>query len=213
VTGLPRHLHQTFEVAAAELGFCSAAWLFAREAARRGGDALVTELRDALGREFPVLDFVAERWIAGERAPRVDAAAVATVCGGAARLLVAGLETDHLDALVPVLPGVRIGIVADRALPVDTARVVANYPRHVEAADLDSFQEWAGRRSVLLAFAYGVAEGRAYVAPPAVRMLGPDTRVQFRAIVAWDVLGRVPYLYPRWLVEVSTDEITEVVRG
>ncbi len=204
-----------FRVASAELGMCAASWLFVRELGAVGDD-LVAALRDRLGREFPVLDAVAGLWLAGERAPddglRDTAARVRDVCAGAARVLVVGIEADALDALVPTLAtDARIGLVTYSTREVDWDRVLANYGGRVEGVDLASFQRWAGRKGVLLTFAYGTHGHATHVTPEWLRVSGPDVRTQFRSIVAWEVLAAHMDMYPRWLVEVSRDEFSHVV--
>ncbi|MCW8138598.1 MAG: hypothetical protein KIT58_06815 [Planctomycetota bacterium] len=205
-------LEQAFRVACGELGHCAAAWLFVREVAQALGDAGVEGLRDELGRSYPVLDAVARRWFEGHRAPHVQPEGVVAACAGAARVLVVGLEAAHLDALVPLLPpDVRLGLVRSGALEADWERVLANFGGRVEGADLGDFQRWAGARSALLTFAYGVHDGQAHVSPAWVRVSGPDVRAQFRALVAWDVLRAPTYVHPRWLVAVPLEDFSHVV--
>lgn len=200
-----------FTVAARELGMCSAAWLFVREVAAHGGDDLVLELRDLLGREFPTLDTVADAWAKGEREPAIDVAAVLAACSGASRLVIVGMESLFLDALVPALGDTRASLLVDRESATDWDRVLANY-RNVDAVDLSSFQGLAGRRSVLLTFLYGTADELTWVDPVWMRVIGGDVRMQFRSIVGWDVLGTLNYLYPRWKTEGPLSDFTHVIR-
>lgn len=202
---------QAFEVAAGELGMCTAAWLFVREIRAAGGPALVAALRDRLGRDFPVLDSVAAAALAGAEGPNIDPAGVVAACAGATQLVVVGLETAFLDALVPRLPDLRIALVTQGELPADWERVVGNYGGRVEPTGLASFQALAGRRSVLLTFAYGVRGHAAHVPAAWLRVIGADTRTQFRGIVAWDVLHEPMYVYPRWLVEAPAVDFSHVV--
>lgn len=205
-------LEQAFRVACGELGHCSAAWLFVREVAAEGGAATVEALRDGLGRAFPVLDAVARRWLDGVTAPSVEVEPLLAACAGAERVLVVGLEATHLDALVPRLPaGVRIGLVLQGALDADWERVLANFGGRVEGTALGEFQRWAGARSVLVTFGYGVLGGRIHVNPAWVRVSGPDVRTQFRGLVAWDVLGAPMFVYPRWLASVPVEDFSRVV--
>lgn len=209
-SGLGR-LEHAFKVAAGELGHVSAAWLFAREVAAELGREGVEQLRDGLGRAYPVLDAVAGLWLEGAHAPQVDAAQVAAACQGATRLLVVGVEALHLDALLPCLPaGLRVGLVR-LGLGVDWERALSNWDGRVEGTDLADFQRWAGARSVLLTFAYGGAGGELFVHPSWVRVHGPDVRTQFRTILAWDVLGAPMYVYPRWLVGVPPEQFSTLV--
>ncbi len=204
-------LDQAFRVAAGELGHCTAAWLFVREVAAEAGDEGVEALRDGLGRAYPVLDTVARRWLEGARAPHVRPEGVVAACVGAARVLVVGLEAAHLDALVPLLaPSTRIGLVLQGTLDADWERVLANWGGRVEGTDVAGFQRWAGARSVLVTFAYGVAGGVAHVQPAWVRVSGPDVRAQFRALIAWDVLRAPMFVYPRWLVSVPAEDFSHV---
>ena len=48
MSSLPLGIAQAFEVAMGELGFASAAWLFVREVADKGGEALVIDARRLL---------------------------------------------------------------------------------------------------------------------------------------------------------------------
>ncbi|MDI1436493.1 hypothetical protein [Polyangium sorediatum] len=216
MTSLPRHLGQAFLMAAGELGMASAARLFVRELSQIGGEALVGEACDMLGREYPVFDFVAHRWGSGHRDPTLDPildpAPAARALEGISRLLVIGLETDALDALVTALPGVDIGLVAEPfGVEPDMRRVLANYGDAVRPVSLTEFRRWAGRRSALLTFVYGTNGHTAHVAATWLRVAGPDVRPQFRSLVGWDVLGEPMRLHPRWLVETGRDDFSALV--
>jgi len=216
VSALPANLDGAFRLAAGELGFCSASWLFARSLAEEGGDEAVRALRDAVGRSYSVLDAVAAQWLAGARAPSVAAGAeaVARACAGAARVLVAGIEADHLDALVPLLPGARVALLTESIFAADWERILSNYGGRVEATDLSRFQSLAGRSSAIVAFVYGgQGPDRVNVLPSWLRLLGPDVRTQFRSIVGWDVIDRPLEVYPRYLVEAPASDFTSLVRG
>ena len=199
-------------MAAGELGMASAARLFVRELSQSGGDALVGEACDVLGREYPVLDFVAHRWIHGERESRLDPAPTVRALEGITRLLVVGLETDALDVFVSALPGVEIGLVAEPfGVEPDMRRVLANYHGVLQPVSLTEFRRWVGRRSALLTFVYGTDGHTAHVAATWLRVAGPDVRPQFRSLVGWDILGEPMRLYPRWLVETNCNDFSALV--
>jgi hypothetical protein len=201
-----------FELGAAELGFAAASWTFLEQIAGVGGEDAVRQLRDDLGRLFPVLDFVATRWLAGERRQPVDTRGICEALGGVRRVLVVGIEAFHLDALVRDLDrATRIGLLTYRLQRVDWERVLANYAGRVEPVDLAEFQGWAGLRSALLTFVYGTRGDQAAVVPAFMRVSGADVRAQFREIVGWDVLGDHLELYPRYLVETFASELTTIV--
>lgn len=213
MSGLPEHLGQAFLMAAGELGMASAARLFVRELARLGSDDLVAAACDALGREYPVLDFIAHRWLQGDRVTRLDPSDVQRALQGTTRLIVVGLETDALDVLVDALPGVEIGLLAEPfGVAPDFRRVLANFGGAIRSVDLEGFRRWAGKRSALLTFVYGTDGHVAHVATTWLRVSGPDVRTQFRSLVAWDVLGEQMRLYPRWLVETSCDDFSVICR-
>lgn len=199
-------------MALGELGHASAAWLFAREVAAGAGEAGVAALRDGLGREYPVLDAVCERWLAGRRGPDVDPARVVAACAGATRALVVGIEAAHLDALIPALGETRVGLVRLGDVEADWSRVLANL-RGAEGVDLADVPRWAGARSVLLTFTYGLTAQTTHVLPSWVRVHGPDVRSSFRTLVAWDVLGVPMFVHPRWLVSVGLEEFSHLVQG
>jgi hypothetical protein len=191
----------------------SAARLFVRELARLGGDELVAEVCDVFGREYPVLDFVAHRWLAGDRTQRLDASQVQRALEGIKRLVVIGLETDALDLLVESLPGVEMGLVAEPVgVTPDMRRVLANFGGALSYVDLADFRRWAGKRSALLTFVYGTNGHIAHACETWLRVSGPDVRAQFRSLVAWDVLGEPMRLYPRWLIETSCDDFSIMCR-
>lgn len=210
MTGLPHGIGDAFHLAAGELGMASASWLFVKQVAEIGGDEAVVSLRDALGRGFPVLDAVAAEWLEGARTPAVDPSFVLDACRGATRLVVVGLESAFLDALVPRLGDTVLVLVEQSSFDPDWARVRANLGPDALACDLAGFQRYGGRSSVLLTFGYGRREDAAYVVPEWMRVIGADVRTQFRSIVLWDVLGRTPFLYPRWLVEAPLGDFTHV---
>ncbi|MCC7000127.1 MAG: hypothetical protein IT370_36345 [Deltaproteobacteria bacterium] len=203
-------LEQAFHVAAGELGMCSAAWLFVRELGK-DGDALVAELRDVLGRSYPVLDAVATCWLEGRRAASIDVSAVSAACAGASQLLAIGLETSFLDALLPRLEGVAVWLLTQSAFSVDWDRVLANYQGRVRGVDLASFQRLAGRRSTLLVMTYGRRGELTFTSPEWLRVVGSDVRTQFRAVVGWDVLDAPMQVYPRWLVEAPCADFSQYV--
>ncbi len=210
---LPPGLEQAFSAVVGELGQCTAAWLFVRAVARCEGDAGVAALAERVGTSFTVLDAVARGWLEGQRELAVDPKPVADALGTATRVVVVGLESAFLDALVAALdPKVAIALVAHAAFDVDWKRVLDNYAGRIERVDLDDFQRWAGGKSALLTFAYGKNGPHAAVPPLWLRACGADVRAQFRALVAWDVLGAPLQLYPRWLVEVEADSFTHFVR-
>lgn len=210
---LPSHLGQAFLMAAGELGMASAARLFVRELAAIGGDELVAEACDSYGREFPVLDFVAHRWLQGDRNFSRNLTQVFQALEGTKRLIVVGLETDELDGLVQALPGIEIGLVAEPfGVAPDMRRVLANFQGAIVSVDLADFRRWAGKRSAILTFLYGTDGHVAHVAATWLRVSGADVRAQFRTLVAWDVLGEPMRLYPRWLIETSCEDFSTICR-
>jgi hypothetical protein len=209
---LPQGLDQAFGAVAGELGMASASWLFVRAVARCTGDPGVAALAESAGAAFPVLDAVARGWLGGLREPSLDPRPALEAVGKATRLVVVGVETSHLDTLVRELhPTVKVALIAHSQFPVDWDRALDNYGGRVERVDLDTFQNWAGAKSALLTFAYGREDSRTAVAPLWLRACGADVRAQFRALIAWNVLGSALQLYPRWLVEVDADTFTHVV--
>lgn len=203
---------QAFRLAAGELGMASAAWLYATTTHADQGDAGVSRLRDELGRAWPVLDAVCAGWLDGVRPGLPDTAGVLARLQGATRLLLIGIETRWIDALVAALPAaVHVGLVRVSPLDPDWPRVVANHGGRVELVDLDDFQAWAGPRSVLLTWGYGRAGQQLFVLPSWLRVAGPDVRLQFRALVVWQVLDLPLEVYPRWLVEAGPDSLTDLI--
>jgi hypothetical protein len=209
---LPKGLEQAFGAVAGELGMASAAWLFVRAVARSTGDPGVVALAEGAGAAFPVLDAVARGWLDGSREPILDPRRALEAVGKATRLVVVGVESSYLDALVEQLDSaVKVAMIAHSPFPVDWDRALDNYGGRVERVDLDTFQNWAGGKSALLTFAYGREDSRTAVAPLWLRACGADVRSQFRALVAWNVLEAPLQLYPRWLVEVEADTFTHFV--
>lgn len=208
---LPKGMGQAFAVAMGELGFCSTSWLFVRAVAAEGGDSLVARLRDELGRTYPVLDAVAAEWLDGNRAPSVIVEPVFSACEGLSKLLIVGTEADFLDAILPFLPNIKIGLLRHSLIDVDWERTVANYPQQVSLVDLAAVSEWAGSRSGLITFLYGHDGHIAHVRPAWLRLIGRDIQTQFRSIIGWNVLRSSLFVYPRWLVETSLADFSEVV--
>lgn len=210
---MSRRPEQAFRLAASELGMASAAWLFASEVAAASGDDAVAELRDALGRTWPVLDAVCAGWLEGSRPPQVDPRPLLPLVDTASRLVLVGHEALWLDALLPHLPrSLRVGLVMGSELAPDWGRVAANHGGRLELLELGAFQAWGGARSLLLSFTYGASpHGEAFVLPTWLRISGPDVRTQFRALVGWEVLHLPMLVYPRWLVPGGEDRFTHVV--
>lgn len=212
--GLPEGLDQAFTVAAGELGMACAAWLFVENVAQEGGADGVAALRDVLGRSFPVLDAVAQQWLAGARVLHTDPTSVLAACEGATELVVVGLEAFFLDALMARLPpSTRCALLCHSPFDVSWERVLSNHGGRLSPVDLESFQSWAGPRSVLLTFAYGMAGSSTYVLPAWVRATGEDVRTQFRSLLAWNVLQAPMFVYPRWLVEIGAASFTHMFQA
>ncbi|MBK6407535.1 MAG: hypothetical protein IPF66_22475 [Holophagales bacterium] len=205
-------LEDAFRTAAAELGMCSASRLFVREASAAGTEALV-ELRDRLGRPFPVLDAVSAAALDGNPSHEPDPEPVLEALSGLRRILVVGFEADFLDALVPALPAheVRIGLVRTATLEADWTRLADNYAGRLELVEMPALASWAGSKSGLMTLVYGVEGEVTHVAPAWLRVAGDDVRPIFRELVGWDVLGRPMGLYPRWLTEVPAGTFTRLV--
>ncbi len=209
---LPPTVHASFLVAATDLGMWSAARLFCRELSEEGGAPLVEALRDELGRDFPVLDGVAAAFGGGELEPP-RAELLADALAGIDRLVVTGLEADALDALVAWLaPDVELAVLSGAsALEPDWRAALTNYARPITRLPLGELQRWAGRRSALLTFLYGRDHAHAYVDSAWMRVHAPDVRVQFRALVGWNLLSRPLELYPRWLSQTALEDFSHVV--
>lgn len=205
-------LVQSFSVAATELGFCSAAWLFAEQVATDGGDAQVQALRDALGRTYPVLDAVCAAWLDGERQPIIDTKAVVQALQGAKTVVVVGFESSFLDELLPQLGDREVHLLSNGHVDDPTwQRMLANFDRALCSVDLVSFQRLAGSQTALLCMVYGATVHAVHVPPAWLRLFGEDVRAQFRSFIGWDVLRRSMYVYPRWLVEVPRHDFTRIV--
>jgi hypothetical protein len=205
-------LERGFQLAAAELGFYSAARLYVRETQALAGAEGVAALRESLGRRFPVLDAVAGITLRGDALPPVDARGARRAVEGLSSLLVTGIEADALDALRDLPAGLRRGILKHRGVgAVDWARVVANLDGDWALVDLDDLLRWAGARAGVLTFVYGVHGARAHVTPEYLRVVGVDTRAHFRALIGWDLLPEGTEVYPRWLAEAPRDRFSVVV--
>ncbi len=142
----------------------------------------------------------------------IDAERAAAALEGARRVVIVGLESDFLDALVPRLTAVELGLVTvSNGLDPDWRRVLANYDGRIAPVDLADIQRWSGRHSALLTFVYGADEDHAHVVPAWLRVSGPDVRTQFRTLAGWDVLGAPMSLFPRWLVPASRADFSQLV--
>lgn len=209
---LSPRLAQAFLAAASELGMASAARLFLEAIAREGGAGLVAVARDAFGRDFPVFHCLASHWLATGRGPEPRSEPVLAALGGLSRLLVVGLEADWLDALLPRLAGVEVGLLReDLGVAADFRRVLANYEGLAVGVELVELQRWAGRRSGLLVFVYGSDGHVAHVPGTWLRVSGPDVRTQFSALVGWNILGAPMDVYPRWLAETGVGDFSRLV--
>lgn len=212
MTPLSPALVQSFAVAATELGFCSAAWLFVEQVAAHGGDAQVQAMRDMLGRTYPILDAVCAAWLDGERQPVIDTNAAVRALHGAKTLVVVGFESSFLDVLLPQLHDREVYLLSHGSVDDLTwKRMLANFDVPVRSVDLVSFQRLAGSQSALLCMVYGATEHGVHVPPAWLRLFGDDVRAQFRSFVGWDVLRRSMYVYPRWLIEAPRRDFTRIV--
>ncbi|MBL9007183.1 MAG: hypothetical protein JNJ46_23200 [Myxococcales bacterium] len=212
MTPLSPALTQSFAVAAAELGFCSAAWLFTEAVAAEGGDAKVRVLRDLLGRTYPVLDAVCVAWLAGERKARTEPGAVCNALQGAKAVIVVGFESLFLDALLPTLRDKAIHLLVQSRVDSEAwDRILSNYDHRVRSLDLIDVQRLAGSQTAILCLLYGANEHSVHVPPAWLRLFGDDVRAQYRSFIGWDVLHQPMYVYPRWLIEVPRSDFTRIV--
>lgn len=203
---------EAFRLAASELGMASAAWLFVEQTAAWAGHDGVAQLRDALGRAWPVLDAVCAGWLAGQHRPAVDTVSLAPVLAGSTRLLLVGYEARWVDALLQALPPeVGVGLVCHGDPRADWQRVLANHAGRLKALSLEDFQHWAGPRTTLLTFIYGATDTLVFAVPAWLRASGPDVRLQFRHLAGWRILDVPMEVYPRWLVATERDTLTELL--
>ncbi len=207
VGGIGRAFHAT----AGELGMLTTSRLIVDEVFAAAGEAGLRELRATLGRRYAVLDTVASAKLADVPTPTPDPTRAADALRGATSLLVVGVEADALDGLVPALGSLRLGVLAASELEVDWARCAASYGPTAEVVPSADWARWAGRRAALLTFLYGRRGPVTFVVPAWLRMNGPDVRTSFRTVLGWDVLGRAPDVYPRWLVETSVRDFSTIV--
>lgn len=208
---LPTGLRQAFLLAASELGMCSASWLFTQEIFEEVGDVGVNALRDELGREFPVLDAICGSWMEGKRQPTISTKDALDQLAGASRVLFVGHESLWLDPLVVSLTEAKLGLLTHSIFKPDWDRLLGNYQGRVEPVLMSDFQEWAGSRSALVTFVYGLGHETAFVLPTWVRITGVDVKAQFRTLLGWSVLSDPPVVYPRWLVEAPQTLFSEVL--
>jgi hypothetical protein len=163
-TALPANLENAYGAVIGELGMASAAWILVEDVARHLGEAGVRAFAERIGADHPVADAVASAWLAGERQRIPEVEAVLEVLEDLTQVVVVGLESAHLDALVARAPkSLAISLLAHRPFPVDWDRVVSNYAGRVSLVGIDDFQRVAGPRSGLLGFAYGVHDARTHV--------------------------------------------------
>lgn len=209
---LPAGLAVSFLVAVSELGWATAARIFVEQISTVLGRAGVEEARDLIGRQYSVFDAVASRWLDVGDVARVAHDAIASELRGARRILIVGAEADALDALVPALGAIPIGLISGGGGVVeDLERVAKNYQGRVEVVPLGDWTAWAGAKSALLTFVYGADAHVANVSPAYLRLVGPDVRASFRSLVGWNLLGPRPRLHPLYLAETSLTDFSIVV--
>lgn len=209
MTALPRGIDQTFRLAASELGFAAATRLFIRSLGET--PEAVDALREALGREYPVLDAMTAYWLDHKRFGAPDPQPIATIVAGCGAVIVVGLEADHLDALIDALPRVSFKLLASEVLPTDWDRVAANYAERLEVVPLEQAYVHAGADSCVLCFAYGIKPETLYVPQSWMRFFGRDTRPLFRSLIAWNIVPAPFDVYPRWLAACPSQDFTDIV--
>ncbi|MBL8677528.1 MAG: hypothetical protein JNK05_00065 [Myxococcales bacterium] len=210
----PSPIVDSFFAAAQELGMWTASRLYLREMTREGGAPAIEAARELLGQRFPIFDAAASEWLESDGASSIDIPAALRALEGVARLLVVGVDVDPLDALVDgVDPATRIGLVAGVGeLSGDLSRVLANYQGRVALVGLADVPRWIGRKSALATVVYGVdSNDMAYTSLAWLRVLGPDTRTQFRTLLGINVLERSPSIHPRWVVATPADDFSALV--
>ncbi len=212
VNPLPASLLDAFALAAGELGMFSAARLFCEQMFAEGGAALVGHLRELIGPVYPVLDVVAARVQGGAPLPSPDPRPLLEELRGIGRVVTVGTEAWIIDALVERLPAtVALGVVLDETLPASPARIAANLEGRATLVALDEVVRWSGARTALLTAVYGSDGYSATVCTAWLRLMGPDTRTCFGALVGWNLLGPAMEAYPRWLQHTLVETFTVLV--
>ena len=213
MTALPTSLLDAFALAAGELGMFSASRLFCDEIFQEGGAALVGEMRELMGPIYPVLSVLAARVEVEGGVPAPDPRPMIEELQGIHRVVVVGAEAWIIDALADALPSVAVGVVVDATLPFSAPRVAANLEGRATLIGLEEVTRWCGARTALLTAVYGSDGYRATVCSTWLRLMGPDTRMLFAALVGWNLLGPAMEVYPRWLQDTLVDDFTAVVGG
>lgn len=191
----------------------TAAWLFVSQTAEVEHEAGVLALRDAMGRDWSVLDAVCAAWLAGARAGQPVVDGITRALHGLERLVLVGYEAVAVDALLADLaPDVRVGLLPGDVPRSSVERLLENHAGRLELLDLERFQGWAGPRSSLLGFMYGSAAMHQFFVPPVwLRAAGPDVRLQFRDLLGWRFMDLPLMVYPRRLSATNAQSFTRLL--
>jgi hypothetical protein len=150
---------QAFRLAAGELGMATAAWLFVSQTAEVEHEAGVLALRDAMGRDWSVLDAVCAAWLAGARAGQPVVDGITRALHGLERLVLVGYEAVAVDALLADLaPDVRVGLLPGDVPRSSVERLLENHAGRLELLDLERFPGLGG--AALVAARLHVRVGR-----------------------------------------------------
>lgn len=204
-TGAVLGLERSFQLAAVELGRLSAARLFVRVLAEEGGATALDAAEAELGEGSSMFAAVAAATRAGAPVPAPAADVLAPVVPALDRVLVAGLETDGLDALVARWPALQVGLVRNMSDDLAWARVMANYGGRLCAVSLEDWPAWAGPRSALLTFCYGFAVQPGEAVDVASEPAASDGATNPAHPSATSILGRQAWVDPLWLRMLGPD--------
>lgn len=203
---------RAYTMLASEMGHIAAATaLYGEIAMHYGADAACWFLK-ANGRAFPILAALANEGGTHRIAKRINDVngQLASILRDKESIVCVGAEAAWLDIAAPMYPE-KTFYVVPHSPEADLERVVSNYAGNVRIHDSILLYPLYGSSSVIVTFAFGVAEDMFFTYPVVYRICGRDTRQTFSGLIALDILDCPLSFYPYDLVEIATHDFTQVL--
>ncbi|MEW6427240.1 MAG: hypothetical protein AB1568_04300 [Thermodesulfobacteriota bacterium] len=203
---------RAYSMLAVEMGHVAAAIALYEEIVDHFGLENARLFLKANGRAFPILSAMADNDGVHRVEKRIndllDQLAV-TLCDKT-DIICIGAESAWLDVATQTCID-KLFHVVPHSRDANLDRFLSNYGRNVRIHDSVDLTHLCGTTSVIITFAFGVTPYAFYTYPVAYRICGRDTRQSFSELIALDLIDSPLRFYPNDLVEIASEEMTQVL--
>ncbi len=202
---------RAYTLLAAEIGHIAASIaIYEQIVAHHGADSARWFLQRN-GRDFPILSTLADEDGTQRISKRIRDLndQLATLLRHKTDIVCIGTEAAWLDSAA-IMYSDKTFHVVPHSSNADMDRFLSNYGKNVCVHDSVDLTRLCGTASVIVTSAFGVTEHTFHTYPVVYRICGRDTRQAFSELIALDIMDRPLRFYPADLVEIGTDEMTQI---